>query len=307
MASVNKVILVGNLGRDPELRYTKNGQAVANFTLATSESFTSKDGQTAKSAPSGIASSRGRRRRSCAPSTSRRAARSTSRASSARASGKTRKATSARPPRSTRRPCSSWVRAVRARRVARGGGGPRASEPGCERAFGRAAGGRRDSRSSDGGRDQRPLRPRTSSSMRAWASWPRFSNSTPMPAGPSSPADCTQATRPRACSGSSLPGSLNWSATRVSVGGGFSRLDEETALVDVARELREERVDRRIGDPHDQRRARRAAALDLGVVLADSRFAAIRSAGSAMTGSFRPAGGAVACHRPSAAARLRRD
>ena len=31
MASVNKVILVGNLGRDPELRYTKNGQAVANF------------------------------------------------------------------------------------------------------------------------------------------------------------------------------------------------------------------------------------------------------------------------------------
>ena len=31
MAGVNKVILVGNLGRDPELRYTKNGQAVANF------------------------------------------------------------------------------------------------------------------------------------------------------------------------------------------------------------------------------------------------------------------------------------
>jgi single-strand DNA-binding protein len=44
MASVNKVILVGNLGRDPELRYTKNGSAVANFTLATSDNFT-KDGQ----------------------------------------------------------------------------------------------------------------------------------------------------------------------------------------------------------------------------------------------------------------------
>jgi len=44
MASVNKVILIGNLGRDPELRYTKNGQAVANFSLATSDSFT-KDGQ----------------------------------------------------------------------------------------------------------------------------------------------------------------------------------------------------------------------------------------------------------------------
>jgi single-strand DNA-binding protein len=45
MAGVNKVILVGNLGRDPEIRYTKDGQAVANFTLATSESFTSREGK----------------------------------------------------------------------------------------------------------------------------------------------------------------------------------------------------------------------------------------------------------------------
>ena len=45
MAGVNKVILVGNLGRDPELRYTKNGQAVANFSLATTESWNSRDGQ----------------------------------------------------------------------------------------------------------------------------------------------------------------------------------------------------------------------------------------------------------------------
>jgi len=43
MAGVNKVILVGNLGRDPELRYTKSGQAVANFTLATTENWT-RDG-----------------------------------------------------------------------------------------------------------------------------------------------------------------------------------------------------------------------------------------------------------------------
>ncbi len=35
---VNEVILVGNLGRDPELRYTTGGTAVANFTVATSES-----------------------------------------------------------------------------------------------------------------------------------------------------------------------------------------------------------------------------------------------------------------------------
>lgn len=44
MASVNKVILVGNLGRDPELRYTPGGQPVANFSIATSESWNKKDG-----------------------------------------------------------------------------------------------------------------------------------------------------------------------------------------------------------------------------------------------------------------------
>ena len=42
MASVNKVILVGNLGRDPEVRYTQSGQAVANFTLATTDRWTDK-------------------------------------------------------------------------------------------------------------------------------------------------------------------------------------------------------------------------------------------------------------------------
>ena len=44
MASVNKVILVGNLGRDPELRYTQTGNAVVNFTLATNEKWSDKDG-----------------------------------------------------------------------------------------------------------------------------------------------------------------------------------------------------------------------------------------------------------------------
>jgi single-strand DNA-binding protein len=42
--SVNKVILIGNLGRDPEVRYTPNGLAVANITIATSETW--KDKQT---------------------------------------------------------------------------------------------------------------------------------------------------------------------------------------------------------------------------------------------------------------------
>ncbi|MGE3974497.1 MAG: single-stranded DNA-binding protein [Bdellovibrionales bacterium] len=45
MAGVNKVIVVGNLGADPELKYTANGQAVARFNIATSESWTDKNGQ----------------------------------------------------------------------------------------------------------------------------------------------------------------------------------------------------------------------------------------------------------------------
>ena len=44
MASVNKVILIGNLGKDPELRYTPGGQAVASFPLATSEKWRDKEG-----------------------------------------------------------------------------------------------------------------------------------------------------------------------------------------------------------------------------------------------------------------------
>ena len=43
MASVNKVILIGNLGRDPEVRYTPNGNAVCNVTLATTRSWKNKD------------------------------------------------------------------------------------------------------------------------------------------------------------------------------------------------------------------------------------------------------------------------
>ena len=42
MASVNKVILIGNLGRDPETRYMPNGEAVTNVTLATTENWKDK-------------------------------------------------------------------------------------------------------------------------------------------------------------------------------------------------------------------------------------------------------------------------
>jgi single-strand DNA-binding protein len=44
MASVNKVILIGNLGADPEIRTFPSGGMVANFSIATSERWTSKDG-----------------------------------------------------------------------------------------------------------------------------------------------------------------------------------------------------------------------------------------------------------------------
>ncbi len=43
--SVNKAILIGNLGKDPELRYTPGGRAVASFSLATKDQWTSQDGE----------------------------------------------------------------------------------------------------------------------------------------------------------------------------------------------------------------------------------------------------------------------
>ncbi len=44
MSSLNKIMLIGNLGRDPEIRYTPDGSPVANFSLATAESWTDKSG-----------------------------------------------------------------------------------------------------------------------------------------------------------------------------------------------------------------------------------------------------------------------
>ena len=45
MASVNKVVLIGNLGRDPEMRYMPSGDAIANFSIATTDNWKDKDGQ----------------------------------------------------------------------------------------------------------------------------------------------------------------------------------------------------------------------------------------------------------------------
>ncbi len=46
MAGVNKVILLGNLGKDPEVRYTPSGKAVARLAIATSERYKDKEGNT---------------------------------------------------------------------------------------------------------------------------------------------------------------------------------------------------------------------------------------------------------------------
>jgi single-strand DNA-binding protein len=45
MASVNKVILIGNLGRDPEVRFTQGGTPVANFTMATTDRWNDPSGE----------------------------------------------------------------------------------------------------------------------------------------------------------------------------------------------------------------------------------------------------------------------
>lgn len=45
MASLNKVMLIGNLGADPEVRYTASGSSVANFRIATTEVWNNRDGE----------------------------------------------------------------------------------------------------------------------------------------------------------------------------------------------------------------------------------------------------------------------
>ena len=44
MASINRVTLIGNLGRDPEMRYLPSGEAVASFSVATTEQWKDKSG-----------------------------------------------------------------------------------------------------------------------------------------------------------------------------------------------------------------------------------------------------------------------
>ena len=56
MASVNKVILIGNLGRDPETRYMPDGAAITNISVATTDTWKDKQGETQEGRRSGTAS-----------------------------------------------------------------------------------------------------------------------------------------------------------------------------------------------------------------------------------------------------------
>ena len=57
MASVNKVILVGNLGRDPEVRYSPDGAAICNMSIATTSSGKTRPAAKSAKKPNGTASS----------------------------------------------------------------------------------------------------------------------------------------------------------------------------------------------------------------------------------------------------------
>jgi single-strand DNA-binding protein len=84
---VNKVILIGNLGKDPEVRFTPQAQAVANFRHRDQRILDRQEPGRSRSAPSGTASWCGESSPSSAASTSRRVARPTSRAGCRPASG----------------------------------------------------------------------------------------------------------------------------------------------------------------------------------------------------------------------------
>ena len=99
--SVNKVILIGNLGKDPDVRFTQTGSAVANFSIATSERGTIATAN-GKNEPSGTISLFGARQPRLAGNIWRKVAKSMSKAAFARAAMMTRPATNATSRRSSR-------------------------------------------------------------------------------------------------------------------------------------------------------------------------------------------------------------
>src|SRR3954471_7874101 len=98
MGSVNKVILIGNLGADPELKYTPSNRPVCNLSLATNEVFKDKTGARQERTEWHRVTVWGDQAENCS-STSPRDAWSTSRGACRRARGTTKRARSATAPR----------------------------------------------------------------------------------------------------------------------------------------------------------------------------------------------------------------
>lgn len=94
--SLNKVLLIGNVGKDPEIRHLESGASVASFTLATSERYRDRGGELRENTD-GTTSSPGASWPTLQPITSRREPRFSWRAPSAPAAGTTRRAQSATP------------------------------------------------------------------------------------------------------------------------------------------------------------------------------------------------------------------
>ena len=124
MGSVNKVILVGNLGRDAELRYTPGGAAVATLNMATTEVWNDKAGQRQEKTEWHRVVLWGKIGRIADRVPDQGQADLRRRPARRRGSGTTRTATSATPPRSaaTGSCCSAAVAAARGGGMSRGGG-----------------------------------------------------------------------------------------------------------------------------------------------------------------------------------------
>jgi len=117
-----RLVLVGNLGRDPEMRYTPNGTAVTSLSVATSRKYTTADGQQKEETVWFRVSVWGKQAEPCNQYISAKDARYWSRVrwcqmkTEAAASGRTRKASRARHLKSARTPSASWTASAMARR-----------------------------------------------------------------------------------------------------------------------------------------------------------------------------------------------
>ena len=109
MASVNKVILVGNLGKDPELRYLPDGSAVAGVSIATTESWKGKSGEKQEKTEWHRVSFFGKLAE-IAGQYLKKALRCTLRAASRRVSGRTRRGRTGTPRKSWRTACRCCLR-----------------------------------------------------------------------------------------------------------------------------------------------------------------------------------------------------